>query len=106
EPIGEERAREEGEVHEAIERVDAADMEEAEAADLIAHGHAGRLAEERARREAEAADLLVLVAHVGDLEDLRLDLEARLPVGAEEAGPLCARVPLEIDRVAVRARVA
>ena len=41
--------------------------------------------EERHRRHAEHADLLVHVPEVRDLEDLGLVLEARAAVGAEEA---------------------
>ena len=70
---------------EAEEGVHAAVVQEAEAAYLRALVAVVAGVQERDRRHAEHADLLVGVAQVGDLEQLGLELEAREPIGAEEA---------------------
>ena len=71
---------------EAEERVDAAVVEEAEAAHLIALVAVVAGAEERDRRHPEHADLLVQVPQVRDLELLGLALDRRLAGRPEEAG--------------------
>src|SRR6185369_3344168 len=75
----------------------AAVVQEAEATDLIALEAVVAGTEEQDLRHAEHADLLVQVTEVRHLQVLRLVLERRLAVGAEEAG----LVDVEV-RVAVR----
>jgi hypothetical protein len=70
---------------EAEQRVDAAVVQEAESAHLIA-GVRGATAV--GRRKAEHANLLVHVAQVRNLEELRLAFESVAAVAAEKARPL------------------
>ncbi len=72
-------------LEEAEDGVDAAIVQEAEAADLIALVAVVARVQERDRRHAEHADLLVQVPQVRDLHDLLFVLEARVAVGAEVA---------------------
>jgi hypothetical protein len=71
---------------EAEERVDAAVVQEAEAADLIAEEAVVARVDAASRRHPKHADLLVHVAEVRDLEVLGLGLEARAAIAAEEPG--------------------
>src|SRR5439155_12936589 len=76
---------EHGRLEEAEDRVDAAVVEEPEAAHLVALEPVVARVHERDVRHAEHADLLVEVPQGSDLDDLLLVLEARVAVRAEEA---------------------
>src|SRR5262245_66136902 len=86
--------------------VEAAVVQEAEAADLVAFVIvvAGENAERRCRH-AEHADLLIEVAEVRRLEELRLEVERDVARGAEEARVRRRRIGLRIERMAAVADV-
>src|SRR6185369_9265927 len=72
-------------VEEAEERVDAAVVQEAEAADLISFGHVVEGVDRMDRWHPEHSDLLIQIAQLRDLGDLLAVRDGPFPARPEEA---------------------
>src|SRR5262249_54739389 len=85
-------------MHEAKYRIQGAVMEEAEAAHLVALVADVLREEPGIERIPEHAELLIDVAEVRHLEELRRETKARIPCGAEKTGPRGLRIGVRSDR--------